>query len=425
MTQGTNASNTPTAANHCASPLPAQIIATGSTAPSCYATIDQGFPSGLVSSFNPATDNITWIPRNTRDSYVENYYVAVQRALFKNSLVDVAYVGNHGLKLQGMLNGNQRNVVGTNFAGSTATPVYQRPFGSWPSDITEAANQFSSNYNALQVRYEQRMLGGLTLLNSFTWSHSLDNASASLEGNTPSPQDANNISAEYGQSDYNTPIINVTSFVYELPYGRGRRFGNSVNGVVDALLGGWQLTGVNTAQAGTPFNLTYTPNAATAASTQITASYRGVNLYRPNRVAGRPLTQGRSVRQANTGYVQYVNYAALQLPATRNAQGFYQAPFGNLSRNPARTPAFYQTDLDVNKRFAIAEGVKIEFRSELYKRVSQPHQTCTCPPAGCRERCRVTTGGAPTANTGTPSGGGIVSSTFTPRVVQFALKVLF
>ena len=83
----------------------------------------------------------------------------------------MAYVGNHGLKLQGFLNGNQKN----------PSLGFARPFTNWPSDITEALNEFYSNYNALQVRYEQRFVGGLTLLNSFTWEHSLDNASASLE----------------------------------------------------------------------------------------------------------------------------------------------------------------------------------------------------------------------------------------------------
>ena len=56
---------TPTTTNHCTTPLPAQIIAVGSTTPSCYATSDQGFPTGLVTTFNPATDNITWVPKNT------------------------------------------------------------------------------------------------------------------------------------------------------------------------------------------------------------------------------------------------------------------------------------------------------------------------------------------------------------------------
>lgn len=399
---------------HCSTPLPAQIIAVGTTTPSCYATADQGFPSALVTAFNPATDNITWVPRHTRDSYVENYYLSVQRQLAKNTLVDIAYVGNHGVKLQGFLNGNQRNPA-NNFA---------RPFANWPTDITEGLNEFWSNYNSLQARYEQRMSGGLTLLNSFTWEHSLDNASASLEGNSPSPQDANNIAADYAQSDYNLPIINITSLVYDLPFGRGRRFLDHGNGFVDAVLGGWQVSLINTAQAGTPFNITYTPNSATAVSPLISATYRGSNEYRPNRVPGVPLTQGRSVRAANTGYVQYVNLAALSLPATRNASNALLSPFGNLSRNPGRTPAFYETDLDLNKKFNTPiESLKVEFRGELYNLFN--HTNLYLPGSGFSgtlSSYNTTTGAFTSSN---PTGGGTITSTFEPRIVQFALKVIY
>ena len=209
------------------------------------------------------------------------------------------------------------------------------------------------------------MVAGLTLLNSFTWEHALDNACASLEGNTPSPQDGNNIEADYGQSDYNLPIANVTSLVYDLPFGHGRTFGNAQSGV-DAVLGGWQVSAINTMQAGTPFNLTYGPNSAQLASTQITANYRGVNLYRPNIVPGVPLTQGRSVR-SQLGLCPIHQLQCRPLPAINNASGVLQSPFGNMSRNPGRTPALYQTDLDFNKRFNTPkEGMQIEFRSELY-----------------------------------------------------------
>ncbi|MGA7339423.1 MAG: TonB-dependent receptor [Terracidiphilus sp.] len=400
----------PTTSDHCSTPLPAQIIATGTTSPTCYATAAQGFPSGLVTSFNEATDNITWVPKNRRDSYVENYYLAVQRQLTKNSLIDIAYVGNHGLKLEGFLNGNQRNIVDT--PGSSTT-TYVRPFANWPSDITEALNEFYSHYNALQVRYQQSMAAGLTLLNSFTWEHSLDNASASLEGNTPSPQDANHLNADYAQSDYNLPVANITSLVYDLPFGRGRTFGHDLNPIADAVLGGWQVSADNTMQAGTPFNLTYGPNSNQLASTQIVANYRGVNLYRPNRVPGVALTQGRSVvPSATTGYIQYINYNAVALPATKDADGAYQPPFGNMSRNPGRTPPLYQTDLDFNKIFSTPkEGMKIEFRSEFYNIFNHTNLYLPSTISG-------TQGGNATS-------GGLVSSTFTPRVIQFALKIIY
>ena len=347
-----------------------------------------------------ATDNITYIPKNTKDSYVESYFVSVQRQLAKNTLVDIAYVGNHGVRLQGFLNANQKNPA-LGFA---------RPFGNWPSDITTALNEFYSHYDSLQVRYEQRFSHGLTLLNSFTWEHSLDNASASLEGNTPSPQDGNNIRADYSQSDYNLPVANVTSLVYELPVGRGRQFLNTTNPFVDGALGGWQVSLINTAQAGTPFNLTYTPNSASFLSPQISATYRGANEYRPNVVEGQKLTQGRSVRAANTGYVQYVNLAALTLPSAASSTTPI-SPFGNEVRNPGRTPAFYQTDFDLNKRFSTpVEGLKVEFRTEFYNVFN--HTNLYLPSSGL-------------SGTGTVTGGGVVSSTFEPRIIQFGLKVIY
>jgi hypothetical protein len=396
---GTVVQPVPTPANHCSSPLPAQIVPVGGTAPSCFATADQGFPSGFVTTFNPATDAVTYIPRNTKDSYVESFYLSVQRELAKNTQLDIAYVGNHGLKLQGFVNANQKNPA-LGFA---------RPFTNWPSDITEALNEFYSNYNALQVKYEQRFVAGLTLLNSFTWSHSLDNASAALEGNTPAPQDANNLAGGYGQSDYNLPIANVTSLVYELPVGRGRRFLANANPLVQGVLGGWQVSTINTMQSGTPFNLTYSPSAANQVSTQLTANYRGLNAYRPNVIPG--VKKVLNTQIPGTGYIQYVNPAAFSLPAT-TIGGVLQSPFGNASRNPLRNTPFYQTDLALNKKFSTpVDSLKIEFRSEFYNILN--HTNLYLP---------STIGGT---NGSTASTGGIISSTFEPRIIQFGVKLLY
>jgi hypothetical protein len=414
---------TPKTTNQCSTPLPAQIIAIGTTTPSCYATSSQGFPTGLVTTFNPATDNITWIPKDTKDSYVESYFLGVQRQLAKNSLLDIAYVGNRGLHLQGFLNGNQKN----------PSKGFARPYSNWPSDITEALNEFISNYNALQVRYEQRSVFGLTLLNSFTWEHSLDNASASLEGNTPSPQDGNNLKADYAQSDYNLPIANVTSLVYELPVGHGRRFLPSANGILESLAGGWQISAINTVQSGTPFNITYSPNGAQAVSPQISATYRGANEYRPNIVPGQKVTQGRSSIAAHTGYVNYINYAAFVLPPIKDAAGNVLSPFGNASRNPGRTPAFYETDLDLNKKFSTPiESLKIEFRAEAYNLFNHTNLYLPGTVSGTQGTITtgttLSTGATPTLaqiTGGTPTGGGQITSTFEPRILQFGLKIIY
>jgi hypothetical protein len=275
------------------------------------------------------------------------------------------------------------------------------------------------------VRYEQRFVQGLTLLNSFTWEHALDNASASLEGNTPSPQDANNISADYGQSDYNLPLADVLSLVYDVPVGRGRKFLGSTNGFLDAVAGGWQISGINTMQAGTPFNLTYSPGALNQVSPQISATYRGANEYRPNFVPGVKPILNKQI--ASSGYIQYVNEAAFTLPptgtpavaatATTPAVAAHPlSPFGNVSRNPLRTTPFYQTDLALNKKFSTpVEGLKVEFRTEFYNILN--HTNLYLPNS---------ISGTPSASGQTvSSSGGIVTSTYEPRVIQFGVKILY
>jgi hypothetical protein len=389
----------------------------------------------LVTSFNSATDNITYIPKNTDDSYVESYFLSLQRSLTKNTLVDIAYVGNHGLKLQQMVNANQK-IPTLGAAG------FGRPYANWPSDITEALNEAYSNFNSLQVKYEQRFVGGLTLLNSFAWEHALDNASAALEALTPSPQDINNPHADYAQSDYNLPVVNITSLVYELPFGHGRQFMANANPLVDGVLGGWQISGINTMQAGTPFNLTYNPSGAQQVSPQIAtnATYRGATEYRPDRVPGQLITQGTGIRAANTGYVNYVNLNAFLLPPTKDTAGNVVSPFGNAGRNILRSPSLFQTDMALNKRFSTpVESLKVEFRTEFYNIFN--HTNYFLPAAASS-----TVGGAISGSQGTatgvyspgavvPIGGftggalnantGQITSTFTPRIIQFGLKIIY
>jgi hypothetical protein len=288
-------------------------------------------------------------------------------------------------------------------------------------DITEALNGFKSHYHSLQARYEQRFVGGLTLLDSFTWGHAQDNASSTLEANTPAPQDANNLRGDYGQSDYNLPLANVTSFVYDLPYGKGKHFGGNSSSLQNILLGGWQVGGVITIQGGTPFNLTYTPSSTNQVSPMLNQSWRGQNLYRPNLLPGAHYTQGK-VKLAS-GYVQYVNLASLTLPSTyvgNTAANGVSSPFGSLPKNFGRTMPFYEGDIDINKKFsAMNDKIKIEFRSELY---NITNHTNLYLPGG--------SGGGTVSgtmnNATTPGGsGGTITGTFEPRIVQFGLKIIY
>jgi hypothetical protein len=430
------------------------VCPNGAPATTCYVTMDQGFPSNLVvpTNFNPGTDNVTYIPSNTKDSYVESYFLSVQKSLAKNTLLDIAYVANHGVKLQGFMNANQGN-----FSAGVANPSnsllgtgFTRPYSTWGTqegtqfvygDITEAFNGFYSHFNALQVRYEQRFVQGLTLLNSFTWEHSLDNASASLEGNSPSPQDANNLRADYGQSDYNLPVANITSLVYDLPVGHGRQNLASANPVVDAILGGWQISAINTAQGGTPYNITYGPKTANAVSPQISATYRGANEYRPNIVPGQPLKlchSGHSClsqRNPANGTINYINLAAFQLPATYTStpesgtsaavatynNSIISTPFGTAPRNAIRLPLYYETDLDLNKRFNTPfTNLKIEFRAEAYNVFN--HTNLYYPSSSTSE---FGTAGGTASATAVSANSAAIGGTFEPRILQFGLKIIY
>ena len=177
------------------------------------------------------------------------------------------------------------------------------------------------------------------------------------------------------------------------------------------------------AQAGTPFNLTYSPNSANAVSPQISATYRGANEYRLNRDMSQSVVNCDSghtclKNRASNGTIQYVNLAAFTLPATKDGSGNLVSPFGNSGRNPSRSPAFFEADLDLNKRFSTpVERMKVEFRAELYNVFN--HTNLYLPSSGL-------SGTLSTATTlNGPTGSGAISGTFEPRIVQFGLKVIY
>jgi outer membrane receptor protein involved in Fe transport len=406
-------------------PTPATGVGLGST--NGFQRLSSGYPTGLATIFSAGTDNIDYIPSNTKDSYVESYFLSVQKQLAKNVLFDLAYVGNHGVHLQGFVNANQKNPsLGwarpyPNWGGYKLNDPTLYPNSYQNGDITEALNGFKSHYHSLQARYEQRFVGGLTLLNSFTWGHAQDNASSTLEANTPAPQDANNLRGDYGQSDYNLPIANVTSFVYDLPIGKGKHFLANSGSVTNILLGGWQISGVNTVQGGTPFNLVYAPAAANQVSPMLSQSWRGQNIYRPNLVPGAHYTQGKV--KNSSGYVQYVNFSAVQIPSTYSGTtSTLGTPFGTLPKNFGRTMPYYETDLDFNKKFsAMNDKIKIEFRSELYNIFN--HTNLYLP--GGSGGGSAGSGGKTILNTAMNGSGGTITGTFSPRIVQFGLKIIY
>jgi hypothetical protein len=359
-----------------------------------FRTTQQGYPEGLTdpSRFVPTAANITFMPRDYHSSRVQSYYISVLREIASNMIVDVAYVGNRADDLLLFANFNQ--AAPNNAAGSI--PLAQRrPIAGW-GDITYSFNGGKSRYNSLQIKYEYRMRRGLMFLNAFTWSKAKDNGSGSLEnsnGNNPSPQDFYNLEADYGTSNYDQPINNTTSFVYDLPFGRGRRWLSDANAVTEAFLGGWTLSGISTASSGEPVTLTYTPAASFVVS-GIAQDFRGANNYRPN-VNGDPYGD----KNSTTSYLSRANVTAPTDPSQ---------PFGNAPRNSVRAPAYWVFDLVASKDFALPFGdqTRLQFRVEAFNVLNRTNYR------------------APVANLSSAAFGQIQSA-YDSRQIQLGVKLSF
>jgi hypothetical protein len=384
------------------------IPAGSSSLPASFITAPN-FPANFLNpaTINTANVNIAYVPKDTRWPSVQTWFFSVQRELFKNTVLEVGYAGNHSTRLPIIADYNQAvpNVASATCSSTVTSGCLgtqaRRPDAKWGS-ITWVDPAGSSSYNALSVRFEHRFSEGLYFLNSFTWSKALGNSEQSLEnagtGNTvANVQNIYNLAAERGYSSFDEKFINVTTFVYQLPFGKGKKFGASWNPVVDALLGGWEMNTINTANSGMPVNIQYTPNGNFDPTGRIN-DFRGLSVVRPNLVADAYANAGND----STGTPLWFAKAAFSIPADPSH------PFGNLGRNALIGPNFWQWDFAVNKTFAIPyrEGMGLQFRSEFFNVLNH------------------TNFGIPNPSVSSAAFGQ-VTNTYPARQIQFALKLLF
>ncbi|HTS60395.1 MAG TPA: TonB-dependent receptor [Candidatus Acidoferrales bacterium] len=380
------------------------LLSNGQVNPA-FITPQTGFPPNFASpsSFNPLTANVAYIPRDTRWPYVQNWFASIQRELPKHWVIELAYTGSHSVRLPILSDYNEAlpNAVTNTCNGTVQTGCLgiqpRRPNQAF-SAITWVDPAGFTSYNGLSARVEHRLSSGLYLLNSFTWGKALGNSEQALEypsGSTAAnPQNIYNLAAERGPSSFDIKLNNVTSVVYQLPFGKGKKFGSGWNGAIDGILGGWTLTSINTANTGLPLNVFYTPSATMDGTSRI-ADYRGLAVQRPNLV-------GDPTGQSGPAMLDHFwNSAAFAIPPVN-------APYGNVSRNAFRMANFWQWDLGVNKNFKIPvrEGMAVQFRSEFFNLLNHSNF------------------GPPTCDI-TNAAFGTIRSTYPPRQIQFALKLLF
>lgn len=379
-------------------PQVVNAIVNQTPAQSTFRPTEQGYPAGLTDpdKFNPLASNITYMPRETRTGYVQNWFFSVQREILRNTVVDLAYVGNRSNKLLLFADYNQARPQDT--PTSTLGLQARRPIPQFAA-ITIACNCGWANYHALQAKFERRFTAGLSFLNSFTWAKAMDNVGQALEdqgqGNRSSPQNWYNLRAEKGPSGFDQRLNNTTSVVWDLPIGKGRRYGSSMPAVLDYVIGGWTLSGINTATSGEPLNVGLT-QVANAQVSDIGPDWRGAISYRPNYLGTLPAILPEAQR---AGTVRYLDRAAFAATTADN-------PFGNSGRNSIYGPEFWQLDINVQKNFRFTERFNTEFRSEFFNIFNH-------------------TNFRPPVVNWSAANFGQFTSTYPARQIQFALKLIF
>jgi len=386
--------NLPNILNPTIDQLPATASASGlplCTGPTqapgtCFRTTMMGYPDGFLSVANVKQVNVraNYIPSDFRTSYIQTWHVTLQQQLANDVVVDVGYVGTRGtgLMILGDYNQGRPNGPAENASLQSRRPI--QTFGL----IQIAFGGGFLDYHALQTKIEKKFSRGFYFLNSFTWSKSIDNASGHLEASNGDNSRVNfrDLRNERGVSGYDQPFNNTTTVLYDLPFGRGRRWGTDWNKGVETLLGGWRLTAINTMNSGNPVNLSYSAASAFQVS--------GSPTYRPNLIGDPTMPEGQ--RTASS----WLNPDTVVVPFDRSM------PFGNAGRNVARAPAFYQMDLGLHKDFNMTERLRASFRTEAFNLLNKTNFS------------------APNGNRS--SGGfGSITSTYPARQLQFALKLLF
>jgi len=369
-----------------------QAVCSGDNYIGCFRTVAQGYPSNFVdaSNFKTTIAQTRYIPKDIPTGYVQAWHLDVQREVARDTVFTASYIGEHGVHIWVLADLNQ---AAANAPGGTLSVQARRPIQTFTT-IEESSPAGFLSYNALQAKLEHRFSHGLYLLNSFTWSHAIDNASGHLDtpNNDTSRVNLANLNGERGQSAYNQPLNNTLSVVWELPVGRGRRFASTMPRALDTALGGWELTGINTNTSGQPVNLIYSPAAAYQLSPLLN--------QRPN-VSGNPMNPKGSWVKTSTALTGYLSTANVTNPTDPSQ------PYGNAGRNSFRDMTFNQLDLGVHKSFRLwNEHSAFDLRGEAFNVLNKVNYM------------------APNSNRSSGSFGSITSA-FPPRQLQVAGKLSF
>jgi hypothetical protein len=363
------------------------------------------FPNAFAAnSTNPRASGFLWITQfNAQQPTVYQWNLNVQQDAGRNILLSAAYVGSRGVHLMTGDSSNVRSdfqmVNGQKFFPG-AGPRVNPNFGA----IQLLGFNGDSYYHGLQLGVTKRYTAGLLFQASYTFSKAMDTNSSidTVFSNGPfggDRQDPFNSRLDRARADFDVRHNFVANFLYDLPFGRGRRIASSLTGVVGKLVEGWSAGGILNIRSGFPFG-------AVLGFDRARNGIDNAQSQRPN------LTPGRDLKDAITGNPErYVDASFFQLQPA----GFY----GNAARNGLTGPNLRVFDFTLFKRTPITERLDTEFRVEAFNLFNRTNLT---PPDFVNRV--LFTGADANGNGVVPQSFGQLTRTSTSaRQLQFGLRV--
>ncbi len=351
--------------------------------------VNSATPIGSLGAlYNPASaSNLSpfLVNPDFKNAYIQSWNLNVQHQLRPTLGIMVGYFGNKGTHLEVDRNANQFETLGV--VASKPFPAIASTSAFFPGTTLSSTLPYrdssgNSNYNALWVTANKAFSHGVQFNASYTYSHSIDNASRNLEGILV--QDSTDIAGSRGSSDFDVRHRFVVNTLYSLPFKANR------------LVSGWEVASIISAQSGNPFNIALATATVNGAANTIRP-----DLIGPVNISGDPL--------------QWITNAATAF-ATPAA-----GSFGNLGRNAIYGPGFTDVDLSLVKNTKITERFNVQFRTDVFDLFNHPNFGQPGP---------VAANGSTLLNFG-PTFSRIISTRFptsdsgSSRQLQLALKLQF
>jgi hypothetical protein len=338
----------------------------GISNPACTAC--NYMPGGLTGGFplSPFTLNAAVSFRGVQPDFdnplVHKWNFIVQRELVRDLSLELGYEGNHAAHQVIMGNTDTFANIGTTNSAITSLTQQEIP-AACPTCASVGSNLFMTtsngwgNYAAASVKIEKRFSHGLQFLTAYTWSHALANAGTPLTGsvglyaagNSLPPPDDTNWASGYSSAAWDIRHSFTTGFNYELPFGKGRKFGGSMNHAMDMIVGNWHTNGIVSLRTGQPYTMTGT-------------GCQGVwALCQPDIAPGYRANQAPNGGRTPNQYFD-INQYVVAAPLTG----------GNLGLQAGTGPPTKTVDFSVFKDFPITERWKLQLRTEGYNIFNTP-----------------------------------------------------